>query len=83
MVDGLLMRRRRWMDHQGLRIAHVGKVRRKLDAVDESLSGLRSTLDPERQNASVAVREDSRCNLVIGMVGEAWIVDPYPAASSG
>ena len=73
----LLVRRRRRVDHETLGVPDVGQVGEELHIVDELLSRLHPSLDPEPQDRAVqpAVVILLR-QSVLRMVGEPRVIDP-------
>ncbi len=75
----LLVGRRRRVYHQRLRIAHVRKVTRQLERVDDFGAHRRvlAALHPEAQHATECVGpERLECQLVRGVRLEAGVGDP-------
>src|SRR5579859_101390 len=51
------MRGRGRMNHEALRIANVGEMRKQLQRLNESPPRVEAAFDPERQNSARAARE--------------------------
>src|SRR5690349_286130 len=72
----LLVGRRRGVDDERLRVAHVREVRGELHRVDELLAGLEAALDAEGEHAAEAVPEVLARALVVRVLLEAGVVHP-------
>jgi len=72
----LLVSGGRGVDHEGLGVTDIGKVRCELDRVDEFLAGVDAAFDAEREHTAVPVGEDLLGHLVVRMILETRIVDP-------
>ena len=72
----LLVGRRGRMDGQRFGIAHVGQVRKELQALDEAPTGLRPALDAKAQDSALSPGQVLLGQFVRGMVWQAGVRDP-------